>query len=169
MNASPCKHEQEVVTVLRLGQLSHELHAHVTGCAECSEIMFVAHCLQRDADSMSEISIPDADLVWRRALRRSRAEAAAHAIRPIQWVGHASIAVIITAAFWLLLGPPAWLGSLPAPLYTSSLHAVRGLWVAVSFFAGAVTILTALFGAVYILRADRVPVAPMGDIRTGEA
>ena len=159
MIASLCKYEQEVMAALRFGSLSHELHAHLTGCAECSEVLFVAHCLQRDADSMNTISIPDADLVWRRALRQSRAEAAAHAIRPIQWVGHGSIAVIITAAFCLILDPPAWLGSFRAALNTSSLHAVRGLWVAVSFVAGAVTILTALFGAVYILRVDRFHVA----------
>ena len=159
MNASLCKYEQEVMTALRFGPLSHELHEHVSGCTECSEVMFVAQCLQRDGDSMGEISIPDADLVWRRALRRSRAEAAAHAIRPIQWVVHASIAVMITAALWLILGSPAWLGSLSAPLYTSSLHAVRGMWVVVSFVAGAVTILTALFAAVYIVRVDRFRVA----------
>jgi hypothetical protein len=159
MNGSLCKYEQEVMTALRFGPLSHELHAHVTGCTECSEVMFVAHFLQGDADSMSGISIPNADLVWRRALRRSRAEAAAHAIRPIQWAARASIAVIISAALWLSLGSPAWLGSLPALLSISSLQAVRGMWVVVSLASGAVTIMTAVFGAVYMLRVDRFPVA----------
>ena len=168
MSASLCKYEQEVMTALRFGPLSRELHAHVIGCAECSELMFVAECLQRDADSLGGISIPDTGRVWRRVLRRTRAEAAAHAVRPIQWVVHASAAVSSTAAFWLILVSPAWLGSLPAPLYTSTLHAVGGIWVAVSFMAGAVTILTALFGAVYILRVDRVPVALMRNIKTRE-
>jgi len=158
MNAPLCKFEPEVMTALRSGRLSRGLEAHVTGCAECSEIMLVAQFLARDADSMNEISIPNADLVWRRALARSRAEAAARAARPIQWVIFASIAAVITAAFWLILGSPAWLGWL-APLCASSLHVVRGMWVAVSLVAGAVTILTALFGAVYILRVDRVLVA----------
>jgi hypothetical protein len=120
--------------------------------------MLVAQFLERNADSMGEISIPDADIVWRRALSRSRAEAAARAVRPIQWVGYASIAVVMTAAFWLILGLPAWL-DLPAPLYTSNLPAGRGMWIAVSFVAGAVTTLTAVFGAVYILRVDHIPVA----------
>lgn len=163
MNAFLCKYEQEVTIALRFGPLTDELQAHVTGCAACSEVIFLAQCLQRDADSIGEISIPDADLVWRRALRRSRAEAVAHAVRPIQWVVHASIAVMLTAGFLLILGSPAWFGSLPAPLYTSNLHAVRGTWFAVSFVAGAVTILTALFGAVYMLRVDR-----MRNIRTRE-
>jgi hypothetical protein len=79
-------------------------------------------------------------------------------MRPIQWVVHASIAVMITAAFWLILGSPGWLGSLPA-LQTSSLHAVTGMWVVVSFVAGVVTIVTVLFGAVYILRVDRLSIA----------
>ena len=159
MNASRCKCEQEVLTALRSGTLGHELDAHVTGCVECSEIMFVVQFLQRDADSMGEISIPDANLVWRRALSRSRAEDIARAICPIQWVVHASIAVTITAALWLILGLPAWLGRLPAPLPTSSLHVVSGMWVFASFVAGAVTILSAFFGVLYILRVDPVPVA----------
>lgn len=169
MNASLCKYEQEVMRTLRFGPLSHELQAHVTGCVQCSEVVLVANCLQRYAHSMGEISIPSADLVWRRAKRRSRAETAARAIRPIQLVVHASIAVMITATFWLMLGSPAWLGSLPAPLFTPSLHTGRGMWVAVSFVAGLVTILTAFFGAVYILRTDCVPVAPIRHIRTREA
>ena len=159
MNASLCRYEQEIMTALRSGPLRHELHAHVSGCAECSEVMLVAQLLQRDADSMGEISIPDADVVWRQALSRSRAEAAARAVRPIQWVVYASIAVMMTAAFWLILGLPAWLEWLRAPLSISGLPVVRGMWVAVSLVAGAVTTLTALFGAVYILRVDRIPVA----------
>jgi hypothetical protein len=159
MNASLCKFETEVMNALLSGPLGRELEAHVTGCAECSEIMLVAQVLERDADSMGEISIPNADLVWRRALSRSRAEAAVRAGRPIQGVIYASIAVMITAAFWWILASPAWLGWFRAPRYASSLHVVGGMWVAVSLVAGAVTILTALFGAVYILAVDRVLVA----------
>jgi len=158
MNASLCQYEPELMLALRSGSFSQELHAHVTGCAECSEVMLVAQFLQRDAGSMGEISIPDADIVWRQALSRSRAKAAARAVRPIQWVGYSSIAVVMMAAFWLILGSPAWLEWFR--LYTSNLLAVRGMWIAVSFVAGAVTTLTALFGAVYILRVDRLPVAP---------
>jgi hypothetical protein len=33
------------------------------------------------------------------------------------------------------------------------------MWVVVSFVAGVVTIVTALFGAVYILRVDRLSIA----------
>lgn len=156
MNTSPCKYEPEVIRALRSGPLGQKLYAHVTGCAECSDVMVVAQFLEREADSMGEISIPDADTVWRRALSRSRAEAAARAVRPIQWVVYTSIAVMITAAFWLILVLPAWLEWLPH--YTSSLPVVRGMWVAVSFVAGAVTTLTAVFGAVFILRMDRAPV-----------
>jgi hypothetical protein len=168
MNASPCKYEQEVMTALRWGPFSYELQAHVAGCGECSEVISFAHCLQRDADSMNKIPIPDPDLVWRRALLRSRGEAAARAVRPIQWVVHASIAVLIAAVLWLMLGLPEWLGSLPEPVYTSSLH-TAGMWVAVSFVAGAATILTALLAAVYILRLDRVPIALVGSNRTWKA
>jgi len=131
--------------------------------------MLVAHFLQRDADSMGKISVPDADLVWRRALRRSPAEAIAHAARPIQWVVHTSIAAMITAAFWLILVSPAWFGSLPAALHASTPPAVEAVWVAVAFAAVAVTILTALFGAMYILQVDRVPVVFIRNIRTREA
>ena len=159
MNASLCQYEQEVMAALRSGPLSHELHAHVSGCAECSEVMLVARFLQRDAGSMGEISIPDADIVWRQALSRSRAEAAARAVRPIQWVVYAGVGVLIAGAFWLVLGLPAWLEWLRGPLYNSGLPVVGGMWVRVSFVAGAVTTLTALFGAVYILRVDRIPVA----------
>lgn len=158
MNTFLCKYEQETLTALRSGPLSHELRAHVTGCAECSEVMFLAQVLQRDADCMGEISIPDAHAVWQRALRRSRAEAAARAARPIQWAVHASIAIVIAAAFWLVRRSPAWFGSLPWEI-TSRPYTVTGMWIAVSFLLGAVTILAALFGAVYILQADRAPVA----------
>lgn len=159
MNASLCRYEQEVIRALRSGLFSQELHAHVGGCAECSEVMLVAQFLQRDADSMGEIPIPDADMVWRQASSQSRAESAARAVRPIQWVVYASVAVMATAAFWLILGLPACLEWLRAPLYTSGLPLVKGMWVRVSLVAGAVTTLTALFGAVYILRVDRIPVA----------
>jgi hypothetical protein len=161
MNASFCRYEQEVMTALRLGLLSHEIQAHVSGCAECSEAMFVAHSLQRDADSVDEISLPDSHVIWRRALRRSRAEAAARAARPIEWVTYASMVVMITAVFWLIVGSPSWFHLLAAPLYTSNLHAVSGMSLTVSLVAGAITILTALFGAVYILRLDLLPVAPI--------
>jgi hypothetical protein len=158
MNASPCKYEQEVTTALRFGTLSHELYAHVIGCAECSEIMLVAQFLQRDADSMREIPVPDANRVWRRAVSRSRAETAARAIRPIQWAVHASIAVMIASAFWLVLRLPMSLGWLPARLHVLGLHVVSEAWVAVSVVAVASTIVAALLGAVYILRVDRAPV-----------
>jgi len=71
MNACLCKYEQEATTALCFGPLSDELHAHVTGCAACSEVIFPAECLLRDADSMGEISIPDADLVWRERTAQS--------------------------------------------------------------------------------------------------
>lgn len=159
MNASLCRYEEEVLKALGSGPLSRGLEAHVSGCAACSESMLVAQFFEREGDAMGEIPIPPAALVWRRALSRSRAEAAARATRPIAWVVCAGIAVMLLAAFWLLLGLPAWLGSVPASLYPSSLQVVGGLWVAVSLAAGAVTILTAVFGAVYILRVDRVLVA----------
>lgn len=158
MNASPCNYEQELMAALRSGPLSPELRLHVAGCAECSEVMMVAQFLQRDADSLREIPIPNGSLVWRRALSRSRAEATARAIRPIQWVIYAGFAVMIAAALWWILGLPAQLVR-SATLDISSLQVVSGVWVVVSLAAGAVTILTALFGAVYILRAERVPAA----------
>lgn len=164
MNASPCKYEEEVMAVLRSGPLSPELQAHMTGCVECSEAMLVASCLQHHAKSMGEVSIPSADLVWRRAWQRSRAEAAARAARPIQLVIHAGIAATIMAAFWMILGLSARLGSFSAPHYPSSLHAVSGVWIAVSVMAGAVTILTAVVGAVYILCSDQARIAPMRNI-----
>lgn len=159
MTASLCQYEEEVLRALGSGPLSRGLEAHVSGCAACSEIMLVAQFFEREADAMSEIPIPPAALVWRRAVSRSRAEAAARATRPIEWVVCAGIAVMILAAFWLVLGWPAWLGSVPASLYPASLQVVGGMWVAVSLAAAAVTILTAVFGAVYILRVDRVLVA----------
>lgn len=154
MNASLCKYEKEVTTALRFGQLSDELQAHVAGCAACSEVMLVGGWLQHDADSIGEISIPDAALVWRRALSRSRAANIARAIRPIQWVIHASIAVMIAVTFWLIPGLPAWFGWLAQ--VTASVESAGGMWVAISVMAGAATIVTALFGAVYILRAGRL-------------
>lgn len=168
MNASLCKYEQEVMRAVRFGPLSRELQAHLTGCAQCSEVALVASFLQRDADSMGKIPIPDSNLVWRRALSRSRTEVADRAVRPIQWVVHASIAVMIATAIWLILGLPEWLRSLPVPLSASSLH-TTGMWVAVSFVAGAATILTALFGALYILWADRVPFFVTRSIRARQA
>jgi len=72
---------------------------------------------------------------------------------------------MITAAFWLILVSPAWFGSLPAALHASTPPAVEAVWVPVAFAAVAVTILTALFGAVYILRTDCVPVVRVRHIR----
>lgn len=65
---------------------------------------------------------------------------------------------MIASAFWLILRLSISLGWLPARLHVSGLHVVSEAWVAVSVVAGASTIVTALLGAVYILRVDRAPV-----------
>jgi hypothetical protein len=74
-----CAHENEVAELLRRGQwpasCSPELHAHVSGCRSCGDLVLVTENFQRaraEATSTARINTPGA-LWWRAQLRRRNA------------------------------------------------------------------------------------------------
>lgn len=107
MNLPNCKHEAAVLRAVETNQWSEGLRSHAGACEVCSEVMLVAHCLQADARvTLAESSSPDAGLIWWKAQRQARREAAERATLPIailervSWgVGALSVAGFL-AWFW---------------------------------------------------------------------
>lgn len=86
MAKSECERELDVLELARSGRWSErcdkDLAAHVTECAICSDLAAVADAMARDLEtSMPKVSVPPSGLMWWRAQRRARQEAARVAVR----------------------------------------------------------------------------------------
>jgi hypothetical protein len=161
MNSPGCWQEQKVMEASRSGECSPELRAHVAECADCAEVMLVSQFLRCNAESLSGISVPEASAVWHRSVRGSRAEALALATRPIRWVVNVSFAAVIAGVLWVAFIPQRWFSSLLGSISASGQRTLSGTWGSVSLSLGAVTILAALAGAAYILRAEKTHPRPV--------
>jgi hypothetical protein len=135
-----CPREREALAAVLAGRLDPDLKRHVSGCAECREVVAVSTWLQGVARETDLGSLPGADRVWWRAQVERRLEArralAERAVRPIRWFERGAAAVIAITAAGLLwthgvptadaalarLSDPATLGAL-----TAALMAVAGL------------------------------------------
>jgi hypothetical protein len=138
-----CPREREALAAVVAGTLEPELKRHVSGCAECREVVAVATWLQGVARETDPGPLPRADRVWWRAqverrleVRRSLAERAA---RPIRWFERgaaAAIAMTIAGILWTQgvptadaalarLSDPTTLGALTAGLMTVAGLAAR--------------------------------------------
>ena len=92
------------------GSLDDDLRAHVGTCATCAEVIAVTLALQEDRrEIVRNAPILPAELVWWRAERRAREEAARAATRPIALAHLIAVACAGAAALTLIGGAFGWL------------------------------------------------------------
>jgi predicted anti-sigma-YlaC factor YlaD len=107
-----CGFETEVTEAARAGRWSGqrgaELQAHLDACRSCREAAEVSALLAAEWDTArAEAQPPSADLVWWRAQRRARLEAARAAEAPVraaQLVAAIGAVLLVGVAGWWLLG-----------------------------------------------------------------
>jgi hypothetical protein len=168
MAADHCQREAETIRAAWGGPSAAMsepgLAAHLAECRTCSEIASLARALREDRDATAaEAAPPTAGLVWWRAQRRLREEAARRAARPNTHVhgialGCAGAATVAGTA--LLVGPAgkyladvlgAW-SSNPFPA-SSALEVVAGLPAGVMLLFGATLVLAPI--ALYLAVSER--------------
>lgn len=117
-----CAREQDVIDALASqrwpDRCDDALKAHVSTCAECTDLADVAAALLDDRESAwAEARVPQSGMVWWRAQIRAREEAARAAARPIAFIQ----GVAASCAVWLavallrafpLTSMPDWRGLL---------------------------------------------------------
>lgn len=86
MAKNECERELDVLELARSGRWSErcdeDLAAHVAACATCSEVAAVADAIARDLEtSMPLVTVPPSGVMWWRAQRRARQEAARVVVR----------------------------------------------------------------------------------------
>jgi hypothetical protein len=124
MNVPTCAREAEALeTVLGGGWPScvdADLRAHVESCPVCADVVLVAVAM-RDEQALAcqQAQVPSAGLVWWRAERRARQEAARTAARPMTFVQ------VIAATCGV--GAVATLGGLVSPWMRSMLSGLVDL------------------------------------------
>jgi hypothetical protein len=109
-----CLHEPDAFEAASLGQwpdrTDDELRAHVGTCAICAEVIAVTLALQEDRrEIVRNAPILPAQLVWWRAERRAREDAARAATRPIALAHLVAVACAGAAALGLFGGAFGWL------------------------------------------------------------
>lgn len=107
MNVHECAREAEVLEAVTAGRwpFAGELQAHAASCPVCNDLVSVAAAFTEDThDGLLRADVPPSGLVWWRAQRRARTDAARTAGRAITFVQVASIIGAIAAALALLGG-----------------------------------------------------------------
>jgi hypothetical protein len=108
MTGSRCPREDETIRAAwAVGGLEDDpaLAAHVGGCPSCAEVASLAAQFREErVRAVGSAQVPSAGLVWWRAQRRAREEAARKAARPIAVVhgialGSGAAAAVATLAF----------------------------------------------------------------------
>ncbi len=101
---SSCTRETEVLELALIGQwparANADLRAHVEACALCRDVALVAGAVADDRDQVVPVpQLPDPALLWFRAERRAREEAARRAGLPLLIVPAAMVvaAVVVVA------------------------------------------------------------------------
>ena len=114
MRRTECLREPDAFEAAALGQwpdrIDDDLRAHVGTCAACAEVIAVTLALQEERrEAVRSTSIPRAELVWWRAERRAREEAARAAARPIALAHLVAVACAGAASLMLIGGVFGWL------------------------------------------------------------
>jgi hypothetical protein len=103
-----CEREQQVVDATRSGLWTPSLRAHLRDCALCTQTELIAASLNQNAATLERrLDLPSADLIWRRAQTRRRADALQRATRrPFLIVGALSGLYAVVLLLWGLLQLP---------------------------------------------------------------
>ncbi|HUP60803.1 MAG TPA: hypothetical protein VNA69_10335 [Thermoanaerobaculia bacterium] len=104
-----CARENELLETVSAGRwpdgCDEELRAHAASCEHCRELAAMAALFHAEMqDAMRDAQLPSSGLVWWRAQRRARAEAARTASRAITLVQAASVAGAIAFALMIIGG-----------------------------------------------------------------
>jgi hypothetical protein len=79
-----CPREHDVLDALTTGRMDDELRQHVAACAICADVVDVAAPILIDREDRSRAPhIPSSAVMWWRAQKRARQDAAREAARPI--------------------------------------------------------------------------------------
>jgi hypothetical protein len=102
MSRVECIREQEVLDAITSGRwpdrLSEDLSSHVADCTICADLGLVAESLSADyQESLKNVRVPSAGLVWWRAELRARQDAVQTVNRPIRWAQYIAAACSLAA------------------------------------------------------------------------
>ena len=94
-----CSYEDAVVALALAGPdagAAPALRAHLAGCPSCREVHGLVSVLHEDrAETLAQVQVPSAGLVWWKATLRARHEDAARATRPITVVAGLTAACLV--------------------------------------------------------------------------
>lgn len=98
MRETACANEEQILEALgksgTIQDLEEPLRQHVEKCASCSELISVYEWFQKDSEQLRTAApVPEAGLVWWRAMLAARRAAAERALRPILIAEKAALAV----------------------------------------------------------------------------
>jgi hypothetical protein len=103
-----CSQEMAVARAARSGHWDTALKSHADDCPACKEVVQTVLAMQSLAAPAAIAPMPDADLLWRKALLEQRQAAAQRAQRPLRIAEYASLGVIALAlSGWLAWYWPA--------------------------------------------------------------
>jgi len=107
MSRIECIREQEVLDAITAGRwpdrLGEDLSSHVEGCAICADLGLVAQSLSADyQESLKDVRVPSAGLVWWKAELRARQDAVRTVNRPIRWAQYIAAGCGIAAVLFFL-------------------------------------------------------------------
>ncbi|MEZ5319833.1 MAG: hypothetical protein R2752_20695 [Vicinamibacterales bacterium] len=110
-----CAREDEVLDLVVMGQwparADADLRGHAATCAICRDVVAAAGAIVTLEEAQPVPALPDASVVWARAERRAREEAARRAAQPLHLaIGVAAASVAGLAFAWWRLGAP-WLAA----------------------------------------------------------
>jgi len=149
-----CEKERAVLAALRGGTLSGDLLAHVGVCEGCTEALQVSNVLlQEIAIPTTELRLPDASLVWRRAEAIAKQQAIAKATRPIRIARICACVAAFVALPWLAPALPSSMSAFTLHLWTMDRTFSAVLTGTTLLGAGASLILISL-SSWYVLRQE---------------
>ena len=110
MTARECNRESEIMDAVSAGlwldSRHEELRSHAAACRMCADLVEVFQALQTDlAETVRQVQVPSAGLVWWRAELRARREALRTAERPLTLIpalaGACGVGVLAALLAWL--------------------------------------------------------------------
>ena len=147
MSHDRCSRSEEIRSKLRRGLESDDIASHVADCPECADEALVSSFFaELERDSAAEGPLPDAAVIWRRAARARRLEAAERATRVITAWKWTAIACGIALGLVGAVRHSGYLGSLLSG-FDFPLHPVSWSFVGI----GSGVVMMAIAGMLGVL------------------
>lgn len=128
MTTPTCERELAILRAVQEGPWTDELRAHAAVCSSCAQLMLVAATFVEDDLVTIARPLPNATIIWWRAMAHRKQWLAQRVARPIQVLDAASGIVAIAAAARIAtnMAGARWTACLAAAV-AILLVAVRGL------------------------------------------